>query len=123
MAIIINGKSYLGNSITVSKNKVIVDGIDVTPDGKQININVENDINELIVDCCEKINVGGNVNKIKTSSGDVYCENVTGDIQTKSGDVECGDVGGSIQTTSGDVNCKNVNGSVKTISGDIKNKK
>lgn len=123
MAIIINGKSYIGNSITISKNKVIVDGVNVTPDSKQIYINVENDIKELSVDYCEKINVAGNVHDLKTTSGDVECGEVTGNIQTTSGDVECGNVGGNIQTTSGDVKCETVQGSVKTVSGDIKNKK
>lgn len=123
MAITINGKSYLGNSITINKNKVIVDGVDVTPDSKQIYINVENDIDKLDVDYCEKINVAGSVNSIRTTSGNVECGDVTGDIQTTSGDVECGDVGGSIQTVSGDVKCEIVHGSVKTVSGNIKNKK
>lgn len=36
--IIINNKSYIGKSISISGNKVIVDGIDVTPDLKEINI-------------------------------------------------------------------------------------
>lgn len=123
MAIIINGKSYLGNSITINKNKVIIDGVDVTPDSKQIYINIENDIDKLDVDCCEKINVAGSVKSLRTTSGNVECGDVTGDIQTTSGDVECGDVGGSIQTTSGDVKCEIVHGSVKTVSGNIKNKK
>jgi hypothetical protein len=102
---------------------VIIDGVDATPDAKQININIDNNINELSVDVCEKIQINGNVHDLKTSSGDVYCANVTGNVQSSSGDVECGDVGGNVQTSSGDVKCDIVQGSVKTMSGDIKHRK
>ncbi len=122
-SITINGKSYVGKSVTIVNGKVIVNGNEVTPeDSKTITINVEGDIDELNVDACEKITVKGNVKNIQTSSGDIDCGNVTGGIQTSSGDIECGDVGGSIQTSSGDVKCGTVGGNVRTNSGDIKHK-
>ena len=121
--IIINEKSFSGRNVIINNNKVIVDGIDVTPDTKEINISVEGNINELTVDVCKTINVNGNVHELQTTSGDVQCNDVNNGIKTTSGDVECNNVTGNIQTTSGDVTANEINGSVKTVSGDIKTKK
>jgi len=106
--IIVNGSEYSGNNIVISNNKIIIDGNDVTPDSKIIEIKIDSDINELKVDCCDKIEINGNVYSVKTQSGDV-------DIS--------GDVSGSIKTMSGDVDCGNVTGSISTMSGDIKHRK
>ena len=101
---VINNKSYSGNSIVISNGKIIIDGKDITPDSKEINIKVEGDIKELKADCCNKIDVTGNVSNIKTQSGDIkVLGDVTGSIQTMSGDVECKNVGGSVSTMSGDI--------------------
>jgi hypothetical protein len=103
-AIVINGNTYIGSSIIISNNKVIVNGQDVTPDGKEINIKVEGNINELKVDACNNINVNGDVQSVSTKSGDIDVSgNVNGSVSTISGDVNCGSVGGSISTISGDI--------------------
>jgi hypothetical protein len=103
----INGNTYSGNSIVVINGKVIVNGNDVTPDSKEINIKVDGNINKLEVDACNKVEITGDVSSIKTQSGDVEITgNVTGSIQTMSGDVDCGTVEGSISTMSGDIKHK-----------------
>jgi len=102
--VIINGVTYTGHgSITVVNGRVTIDGKDVTPDAKEVHIEVNGNVESLSVDACRAINVAGNV----------------GDLSTQSGDVKCGDVAGSVQTMSGDVRCGAVRGSVKTMSGDI----
>jgi len=102
--ITINGKKFKGNSISVSRNKIIIDGKDCTPDAKEINIIVNNDISELKIDVCDTLKVKGNVGSIQTQSGDVKVEgDVTGNISTMSGDVDCYEVGGNISTMSGDI--------------------
>jgi hypothetical protein len=109
--IVINGKTYFGNSISISNGKVIIDGKESEPgesNGKIINITVTGNVEKLVVDVCDKISISGSVNSIKTVSGDV--------------DVS-GNVAGSINTMSGDVDCGQVSGSVSTMSGNIKNKK
>jgi hypothetical protein len=122
--VVINGVRISGNSIVVSNGKVIIDGKDVTPEAKVININVEGDVDDISVDMCQKIIVAGVVKNIKTTSGDIECGgSVGGNVQTTSGDIECADVNGDVNTTSGDVKCGTVAGSVKTLSGDIKSKK
>lgn len=121
----INGKTYFGNNIQVSNNKVIIDGVDVTgdhKDSKEISIQVEGNIDTLSVDYAKTVLVNGNVNSLKSGSGDVECKDVTGNLKTGSGDIECGNVGGGIETGSGDVKCGTVGGSVKTGSGDIKHR-
>lgn len=104
MSVIINGNVYEGNSVVIKNGKIIVDGKNVTPDSKEINIVVNGNIETLDVDACSKIDVTGDIGKIKTMSGDVKCNNVKGDISTMSGDVSCkGNIVGNVKTQSGDI--------------------
>jgi hypothetical protein len=119
----INGQSFAGRSIVIKNQRIIIDGVDITPDAKVINITVDGNLDSVSVDMCEKIIVNGTVVQVNTASGDVECQNVAENVNTVSGDVECGNVGGNVTTTSGDVKCENVTGSVKTLSGDIKHRK
>jgi len=124
--ITINQKSFSGRSVSITRNKIIVDGVDVTPENdKVINITVDGDCESVNVDVCDKIDIKGNVTKgVKTMSGDISIGGkVDGDITTQTGDVDCGDVDGTVKTMSGDVKCGTVAGNVSTLSGDIKNQK
>lgn len=122
--VIINGRSYIGNQITVINGKVIVNGEDYTPDSKEINIQIDGNIEQLKVDTCLKCTVNGNANYVQSGSGDIDISGeIIGNVQTGSGDIECGNVGGNIQTGSGDIKCNNVSGNVKTNTGDIKYRK
>ena len=118
-----NGVKYEGSTVVIRNNKVTINGKDVTPDTKEINILVEGNVDEVSADYCEKIVVSGGAKTIKTMSGDIECKDVTGNISTVSGDIECGNVGGDISTPSGDVKAENITGNVKTLSGDIKYRK
>lgn len=100
--IVIDGREFRGNNVTINNGKVTVDG--VVQDGElsgPITVTVHGDVQYLE-------NHSGNVTaqnvgEINTGSGDVKCGNVSGSIRTGSGDVECGTVGGNIRTGSGDV--------------------
>jgi autotransporter translocation and assembly factor TamB len=105
----INGMSISASgNLSVINGKVFVNGVDVTPESKEINIVVTGNVEELKVDACSKVSITGEVGNIKTQSGDV-------DIS--------GNVGGSVQTMSGDVDCGNISGSVSTMSGDVKHRR
>ena len=93
------------NNIQCAKGQVIIDGVDVTPDSKIVNITVTGDVR----------NIEGSFSDIKIEG------NVTGEVNTGSGDIEIGgNVGGSVKTGSGDVEIGgSVFGSVRTGSGDI----
>jgi hypothetical protein len=91
-------------NISVRNGRVLVDGKDVTPDAKDIRIEVHGDVGQITADSCVTITVTGAVR---------------GDVSTQAGDVQCGDVGGSVATMAGDVKCGRVAGNVKTMSGDI----
>lgn len=102
--ITINGNSYSGNNIVVKNGRVSVDGNDVTPDAKAINISVVGNVESIKVDICDAVSVSGNVNSISTRSGDIVVEgDVLGGIQTMSGDVDCNEVKGSVSSMSGDI--------------------
>lgn len=99
--------SSSGN-IVISNGRVIIDGKDMTPESKIINIAVAGNIEKLEVDSCGKILITGDVQNVKTQSGDVEISGI---------------VNGNVQTMSGDVDCNNVSGSISTMSGDIKYRK
>ena len=90
-------------SIIINGNQIIIDGVDVTPDSKIVNIYITGNVETIDVTSCNDFIVNGNVTKLKTTSGDIKCGNVLGDIKTTSGNVKCGDVTGNISTISGNV--------------------
>lgn len=90
-------------NITITNGRVVIDGVDRTPDAKDIRIEVHGDVQSIDADVCTSISVTGSA----------------GAITTQSGDIRCGDVRGSVKTMSGDVVCSTVAGDVKTMSGDI----
>jgi hypothetical protein len=105
----INGSQIIrnGKNVTISNNKVYIDGQDVTPDQKEISIVVLGDLDSLKADACRTIDVNGNVMALNTMSGDVkVAGNVDGSVKTMSGDVSCQTIGGSVSTMSGNVRCK-----------------
>lgn len=109
MAIVIGNQSFSGQNVTISNNRIIIDGVDITnnlPDQKTFNIKITGNLETLKVDVCQKIQINGTVGQVQTKSGDIDCGDVKGSITTMSGDVDCGTVSGSIQTMSGDVKYK-----------------
>jgi hypothetical protein len=103
----INGVSYSGMNVSVSNNRVFVDGKEVNPEGKEIRISVEGDIGKLDVDSCDRIDVSGSVK---------------GNVNVSAGNASCGDVGGNVETTAGNVTCGAVSGNVHTMAGNISRK-
>ncbi len=122
MGISINGKNLFGSNISINGNKIIIDGKDVTPNEKVINIVVNGNIDNLGVDSCDKIEIHGDVNKLKNMSGDIECGNIKESVSSGSGNIKCkGYIGGDVETGSGNVTCDgNIAGNVKTGSGNIK---
>jgi DUF4097 and DUF4098 domain-containing protein YvlB len=117
----INGQSIVSSgNISIINGKVMVDGVDQTPNGKTITIEINGNVETLKVDHCQKVTVTGSCTNVTTGSGDVEVGcNVKSGLQTGSGDVKCKDVNGSVKTMSGDVSASSISGSVNTMSGDI----
>lgn len=92
--IIINGVSYEGKSISISGNKVIIDGVE--QDQKVSGV--------------VKVEVTGDLASLKTSGSAEITGNVQGNIDA-GGHVDCGDVGGNIDA-GGSVKCGKVSGSI-----------
>lgn len=99
--IVIDGREFTGNSISIVNGKVTVDG--VAQEG------------QLVGDV--KIDVHGDVVSMNAGSGNVTISGSCGSVQTMSGDVS-----GNIKTMSGDVTCGAIGGSVGTMSGDIRHR-
>ena len=103
----INGKTFQDHNISISGNKVIIDGV----------VQTDSEFK------CQVINIeiNGDVGSIHSEAADVTVSgSVTGSIKTSSGDIECGDVQGDVSSMSGDVKCGVVHGDVSTMSGDIR---
>lgn len=106
--ITINGKTYSGNNISISGNKVYIDGkMADNEHDKEINIIVNGNVESLDVDNCNKIQITGDCKTAKTTNGDL-------DI--------AGNISGDVSTTNGNVDCQNVHGNVSTKNGNIKHK-
>lgn len=100
----VNGVTYSGGrSVTITNGRVVVDGKDLTPDAKDIRIEVSGNVENITADACNSITVNGSVGEVSTQSGDVKCGDVVGSVSVMSGDVRCGSVGGSVKTMSGDI--------------------
>lgn len=107
--IIINGKPISGKNISVSGNKVIVDGKEVSGLEEQKVINIE---------------VTGDIQTLQSGNGSVSVKGDVGSIETVNGDIEIeGDVKLNIKTVNGDVSCGAVGGSVSSVNGSIKTRK
>lgn len=99
---IINGKTYVGNSISVINGVVTID--DVIQDGGKLSGVVEIRITE------------GTLQNL-TTDAPVNCNDVLGDVSA-GGPVNCENVGGNVKA-GGPVNCENVAGMV-SAGGSIK---
>jgi predicted ABC-type transport system involved in lysophospholipase L1 biosynthesis ATPase subunit len=106
--IVINGVTYEGDNVIIKNGVIQIDNNNLNINEKEIHINILGDIEKLKIDCCDDINIIGNVKEFKNGSGDVKC-----------GDVECQNISGDVKTSSGDVTTKHVSGDVTTGSGDV----
>lgn len=128
----INGRSIQisgsGNSVVVDGNRIIVNGKKVSDlneiSEKEVHIVIEGEVSKLNVDCCEKIEVKGNVESIESGSGDIYANEVKGNAKSGSGNIECGgSIGGSASTMSGNIECGgSIGGNASTMSGNIRHR-
>jgi len=98
---------FNGSNISISGNRIKINGKDITnklEDVKEYNITVNGNCENLSCDEANEINIKGDVNELKTMSGNVSVK---------------GDVNGNVKTMSGNVSCKNIDGNAKSMSGNI----
>lgn len=102
---LINGKTFKGNSISISTDgNVVVDG--ETKDkivGDLIVVVNADSVKELVV-AAGDVTVNGFVGSLDVAAGDATVNgDVGGDVDVQSGDVKCGKVSGKISVQCGDV--------------------
>lgn len=108
----INGKSYTGNVISISNGKVFIDGKLATEDNtnnKIININIKlSEGTNIEIDHASTIQLYGNLNELKSGSGNVEVMGDVKSIKTGSGNVkfETLSAGGTVNTGSGNIKYK-----------------
>lgn len=102
-SVTIDGRTFSGRSISISGDKVVVDGVEQS--GTLVG--------------SITVTVNGNADYVSSSSGDIRVSGECGTVSSTSGDIQCGNVTGSVSTVSGDINAGSIAGSAKTVSGDI----
>jgi hypothetical protein len=110
----VNGQTFEGDNISISGNKVYIDGKLVnegdSSDKSGIKIIVQSGtFNKIQSD--ESLNISGKVIGNIKALGSVNCDDVQGHI-TSRGSVNCDDVYGDI-SAKGSVNCDDVHGTIK----------
>lgn len=109
--IVINGKTYSGNSVSIVGGRVTIDGrqagvdADSSAPAPEVSVAVTGNLEKLHVDV-GTVRVQGNVGTVNTTTGNVTVGEggVGGDVRTMSGDVECaGAIKGNVSTMSGNV--------------------
>lgn len=106
-----NGKKYTlkGDRIEKRNGQWYVDGKAVDwnelggkyEEQQVVSIEITGEVQNLCATMADVV-VHGDVQNVKTGSGDVQCENAV-NVNTGSGDVHCGDVLGMVSTGSGNV--------------------
>lgn len=87
-SVTINGKTFTGRTISVTGDRIVIDGIEcgdclVGPINVVVNGNAES-----VETTSGKVDITGSVGRVKTMSGDVHCADVSGDVGTMSGDIK-----------------------------------
>ena len=121
MSVIINGKSYKGNNLSISGNKVYIDGKLVTDEdtesSEKIQITIEEgaQIETFEIDGDAEINgnVSGNVN-----AGTINCNDIKGNASA-GGSIRCDDIGGNA-SSGGSIRCDDIGGNANA-GGSIRN--
>lgn len=92
--IIIDGRRFTGNSVSIVNGRVIIDG---KPQDGALNGVVEIKITEGVLGhlTCDAAISCGKVEGNVTAGGSVSCDDVAGSVQA-GGSVSCGKIGGSV---------------------------
>lgn len=104
--IIINGKKYNGNNLTIKGDQVYIDGklAEDYEDGKNIYITVDGNVDNLEVDNCNDLKITGDAGYVTSKNGNIDIGgNVAGDVINKNGNIKCGNVGGDVENKNGNV--------------------
>lgn len=110
----INGKSYVGNNITITNNQVIIDG--VIQDGElnnkgKINVVINCNVDKIVSD--ESINIVGNVSGNIEAKVNVSCFGVNGDVNAGV-NVNCDDIKGDAKAGV-TINCDDIRGNATAV--------
>lgn len=102
-SVTIDGRTFSGSSISITGNKVIVDG--VAQDGElvgDITVTVNGDC-DTVENSNGNVEIKGSAGSVRTSNGRITCGNVTGDVTSSNGTITCGAVSGSVRTSNGNI--------------------
>lgn len=116
MAVIIDGKRYEGNNLSIVNGVMLIDGKPANPEdeGNTVNIVLEG-VTEVYSD--QSVTVKGAVSGNVNAGHNVNASNVYGSVMAGS-NVNCREVGGNVNAE-GNVNCRDIKGNVATNGGRV----
>lgn len=104
----VNGKSYTGSALSISNNKVVVDGVEQvvgsTENENTYNIKIEGNADVVNVGGCGNVDIDGDAGHVSNVSGDIKISGNSTKTSSVSGNISvAGSVSGWINTVSGSV--------------------
>lgn len=102
----INGKTYVGNNISINGNRVIIDGNVQIEDNKKPEITILCNVEKII--CEESIVIKGNITGDVEAGTSISCGNINGNA-TAGSSINCDDIKGNAMAGSS-INCDDIGG-------------
>lgn len=105
--VVINGKTYTGNSIIINNNEVIVDGVRQNGiDDRRIKVQILCNVDKIISD--ESIYINGNVEGNVEAGTSVNCDDIKGNVEAGTS-INCNDIYGDASAGTS-INCDVIKG-------------
>lgn len=102
--VVINGKTYFGDTVVITKDDIIIDGNSISNSDRIINIQISGDVEKIDFVNVNSFVMNGNAGLANTTNGDINVDgNILGSVNTINGNVNANDIGGSVGTISGDI--------------------
>ena len=99
----INNQNYTGDNIIIDNNKIVIDNVVTQINDKIINISIVGNVDSLRVASCETLTVNGDIKTLDSTSGNIKCNNITGNVECISGNITTKSIGGNVKTISGNI--------------------
>lgn len=105
--VVINGKTYTGNSIIVNNNEIIIDGVRQNGiDDRRIKVKILCNVDKIISD--ESIYINGNVEGNVEAGTSVNCDDIKGNVEAGTS-INCNDIYGDASAGTS-INCDVIKG-------------
>lgn len=110
---IVNKKNVVVDNLIVSGGRIIIDGQDVTPEGKIINVYIGSCSGNVELHGCNEVHIEGDESVGGSLTANV-CDKVVvfghvkGDVNVTNSALKCKNISGNVISTNGTINAQNI---------------